>query len=503
MALRDMLDRKIQEISKESRGVNARGKSTVKAVSITSEEIEPKYDYFRLGQRITGRNFDADLGIEVIQNWVRVKRELLNKHLVIIGKPGSGKTHALKRIIYEAANYSDVSIFFVEGKGDLSLCKDVINILYQAGKGKIPLVKMGYGDDEHTSTSVYNCFRGSSLEIYNRFLILIGVAEMIGDSSFYADQYRNLLQLICGVNKPQIDPPRDFEDLWVRLDIAWLNKAYADDPMERLTLDNLENDTRIIPGLQSRLQPYSRELMPYIDGSGFALEDVKGAVFSVRSGAVADSAKRLLTIIVEDYKSYMGFRQKGPALLVIDEFGAFDNRNIEQLMTMGRQYETGVILGTQDVATIKDEYLRQIILASAVTKVLLASDYPEEMVKLAGTKKVPEMSIQIKSNGEQGDASSRDQHTFVIDPNKAAKQKPGEAFIFRDRHAIQLKFKMVDDIQHDPNAIAEYKKPKKQIIRKQPQAPKVDQKSAEPTTGALPKEVEPPVKAPNFLINKK
>lgn len=455
-------------------------KTRIEDVKVVEEEPEPESSYIQLGKKIKGSNFNAGLGITVIDDQVRIESELLNKHLIIIGKPGSGKTQALKRIIYEAANYSNVNIFFVEGKGDLPLCTDIVNILYQAGKGRIPLLTMGYGDQEHETNSVYHCFKGTSLEIYNRLLALLGIDEMVGDSSYYADMYRDMLQLVCGVNKPLIDPPRCFEDLLYRTNLAWLTSTYVNDDFDNEVVRDLEE--RILKALQSRLRAYARELIPYVDDTGFALEDVKGAVFSMRGGAVGDSARRFLNVIIEDYKSYMGIRQKGPAILVIDEFGAFDNHNIEQLMTMGRQYETGVILGTQDVATIKDETLRQIILASAVTKVLMASDYPEEMVKLAGTKKRLEAGFEIdKEEWMTGKGTVRVQDTFVIDPNEAAKQKPGEAFIFRDRHAIQLRFDMVGEVKHDPQAIAEYKKPKKQReMSFLPQAQRKNSKHTEP-----------------------
>jgi hypothetical protein len=438
-------------------------------------EPSPQAGYVRLGPVISGSPFDEGLGIEIHSNWAIIDRRLLNKHCVIFGRPGSGKTETLKRIIYELANHTEVSIFFVEGKGDLELCTDIVNILYQAGRGRTPLFKLGYGEQEDSTASVYDAFRGSSLEIHNRMLALIGVDEMVGDSGYYADQYRDIMQLVCGVSKPFVEPPRNLEELRHRVSKAWLEITYKDDLEELDTIKN-DFDDKSIRGLQSRIRPLVREFTNYVDDAGFALEDVEGAVFSMRAAAVGDSSRRFLNMIVEDYKSFMGVRQARPAVLIIDEFGAFDNHNVEKLMTMGRKNEAGVILGTQDIATIKDNNLRQIILSTATTKIQMASDYPEEVAQLAGTKKRLEGGYEINSKGMTGDGTVRVQDTFRIDLEEVAKLRPGEAFIFRDRHDIKLKIKRVGEIQYDLEAVAAYKKPK-QLHYTQVSSPPVKKKT--------------------------
>lgn len=75
----------------------------------------------------------------------------------------------------------------------------------------------------------------------------------------------------------------------------------------------------------------------------------------------------------------MGKRQKRPGLLIIDEFGAFGNKNIIALLTMARSADLGVILATQDIASLGEENERRLILANTPTKILMATDFPEEI----------------------------------------------------------------------------------------------------------------------------
>src|SRR5207253_2892166 len=99
------------------------------------------------------------------------------------------------------------------------------------------------------------------------------------------------------------------------------------------------------------------------------------------------------------------------------------------LLSLARSAKLGIILATQDIASLGDETTRRLILANSRTKILMATDFPEEVASLAGTIYQLESSIQHESGQATGLGSARVQHTFKIDMNEAARLQTGEAFI--------------------------------------------------------------------------
>ncbi|HRF98066.1 MAG TPA: hypothetical protein PLZ51_22825, partial [Aggregatilineales bacterium] len=74
----------------------------------------------------------------------------------------------------------------------------------------------------------------------------------------------------------------------------------------------------------------------YLSPNGFSLDSVQGAVFSLRTAAMGDTSRRFLNFLIEDFKDWVGKRQKRPAVLVIDEFGQFENQSIIALIELAR-----------------------------------------------------------------------------------------------------------------------------------------------------------------------
>jgi hypothetical protein len=158
-------------------------------------------------------------------------------------------------------------------------------------------------------------------------------------------------------------------------------------------------------------------------------------------------------------KDFVGKRQRRPAVLVIDEFGQFSNDNVISLLTLARSSRLGVILATQDTASLKDEDVRKLVLANTRTKILMASDFPEEVGELAGTMFQIESSMQHEDGDMTGTGSARMQHAFKIDMNEAGKLQPGEAFIIRQRHVVKVKVQAVGTVERIPEQPEEQRRP--------------------------------------------
>jgi hypothetical protein len=131
----------------------------------------------------------------------------------------------------------------------------------------------------------------------------------------------------------------------------------------------------------------------------------------------------------------------------------------------------GVILATQDTATLKDEQTKKNVLANTRTKLLMATDFPEEIGELAGTYYQVESSFQHSEGDITGMGSARIQHAFKIDMNEAAQLRPGEAFLIRQRFAAKIKVRAIGKIDHIPEQVEEKRlvkhAPPKQVEEKQ------------------------------------
>jgi len=126
---------------------------------------------------------------------------------------------------------------------------------------------------------------------------------------------------------------------------------------------------------------------------------------------------------------------------------------------MARSVELGVILATQDVANLgKDEQTKRLILANTRTKLLMASDFPEEVAQLAGTIYQIEASIQHEEGLATGMGSARVQHAFRVDMNEAAQLLPGETFLIRQRNAVKVRIKSIGTIAVSDQALAKIEK---------------------------------------------
>jgi hypothetical protein len=416
-----------------------------RAVGREKKEPARERGHLRLGPYIKGDVFPSALGVMRESNWISIAERLLDQHMLLIGTTGAGKSEAIKRLALEILSTTDRDLFLVDGKGDDELALAIRALAIGAGRAaEVPIFRLG----SVKTGAVYDGFKGDAHDIYSRLAAMIGVSEAEGGAQYYADINRGLLQLVCYV--PQ-GPPRSFEQLRLRLNLTWLKSAWADDPIEIDRLRNLKASG--LEGLALRLDTLAREFNPIVGPEGFCLENTGCAIFSIRTQSVSDAAARFLSFLVEDLKDFAGKRQKRPGVLIVDEFGAFGNNNIIALLTMARSAKLGIILATQDIASLGDEGTRRLILANTRTKILMATDFPEEVATLAGTVYQVESSIQHEGGAPTGMGSARIQHAFKVDMNEAARLQAGEGFLIRQRYAAKFRvsaIKGVPDVPPEP-----------------------------------------------------
>ena len=433
--LEDMLKNEERTIERYETRLSSQAQKRVKKEPRSASEV------LYLGPVMKG-DFPPDyVGIHRSGSWIGFEEGVLNQHLFILGASGAGKSETIKRLCYEVLTKTERDLFIVDGKGEEELASDIRSLVYATRGIDAPVFRLG----QKQTGAIYNGFQGDREDILNRLLALIRVGEASGNAEYYADLNRNLLQLICYAPG---GPPRSFEDLQSRLSLRWLKNAWKGNEFESEQLSDLKPEQ--FQGLVLRLLPLIRAFQPLVGPEGFSLEDTQAAIFSIRTQSVSDTASRFVQFLVEDLKDFAGKRQERPAVFIIDEFAAFGNQNIIDLLALARSAQLGIVLATQDTAGLQDETTKQLILANTRTKLLMASDFPEEVAKLAGTIRRIEHSVQFEDGQPTGMGSARVQDQFRIDMNEVSRLRPGEAFLFRQRYALKVRVAQVENIPAAP-----------------------------------------------------
>lgn len=400
-----------------------------------------------LGTIIRPGSFPAYTGITQLSGWFQLHEAVTDQHISIVGATGSGKTELIKRIISEALGNTDRDVFLVDGKGDPELAQAFRGLVNHFRHHDAPVYRMGY----QPTGAPFDGFRGDAEAIKNRLIELLGIPELQGNALYYGNLHRDVLHLICFAHD---GPPRSFTEVKQRLKEQWLRRTYKGDAealwLIELVTQKTGKDQSPLTQLALQLMAVVFELEGKVRRDGFCLEEARCAVFSIRTQTVSDIAQHFLHYLVEDFKDYIGNRQKRPALLVIDEFATFKSENLHALLSLARSSHLGVILATQDVVTLGDERMQQLILANTRTKILMATDFPEAISKLAGTELHPESSYQ-HMNGEATElGTTRIQHAFALDPNEVARLPTGDIFVIRQREVAKVHVHQVTGIGEPP-----------------------------------------------------
>lgn len=374
-------------------------------------------------------------GISVRKHTVWLDQAVLNQHLLLIGAPGSGKSEAIKKIVSEVLTKTDRDIFIVDGKGEVAFTQHLAQLFQHHRNVEIPHFHMGtsYQGD------LYNGFAGSDEAIKQRLTAMFSIEQQLGDGEFYANVNRSILNLVC--LSPE-GAPRSLKELDERLSLSWLKYCYRNDPIKSRAIARYEP---WFDGLRVRADSLIWDFYSYLSPEGFTLDHTQGAIFSLRTAAMGDTSRRFLNFLIEDFKDWVGKRQQRPALLVIDEFGQFENHSIIALIELARSANLGVLLATQDLSTVRDRQVKDRLLSSIQTKILMKTDTPEIIGELAGTYTTPHLTYQTNDIDLTGLGSIRLEEARKVDLNTVRRFPPGRAYLIRSGGGMIVQFRQVTD----------------------------------------------------------
>ena len=380
--------------------------------------------------------FPQHTGIVEVQGWLHLSETALGQHLFVQGSPGSGKTEMLKWLAYQVLHHTDWDLFFIDGKGDTALGEFLVEETQKARGVIPPMFRLGH----ERSGDAYNAFVGRREDIYNRLVASLDTGQVTGGAAYYANANKTLLQLICYA---PCGPPQDFIQLQERLNARWLLSAYREDKQE---LRNIMAVKKHLSDLAVWMQPLIRDFRNSVNRQGFTFDTARVGIFSIRTQSVGETSRQLLNILNADLLDFMGKRQHRPTVVIVDEFQAFKNESLADTLSLGRSSRLALVLATQDIAALGKQEIARRILANTKTKILMATDFPEEVGQIAGTQEILEHSYQHDTGQVTGVGTSRLQHQHQISLNDVSRLAPGEAYIIRQRYSSRVQFRMVAEV---------------------------------------------------------
>lgn len=396
-------------------------------------QTPPQTPWLCLGKIYQADYFPAYTGITTIDGWLCIDEDVLDKHVVIEGGTGAGKTVATIWLLNEILTKTTRDIFLIDGKGELNFAENMRALCAKHRGGEPPLFKFGHNQPG----ALFDAFQGESVPIYERLLALTHAAEATGNALHYALIKKELLQLVCGVGVFDIEPPRSIDEVLDRFDRRWLQQHYPHDLIESATIEQLSKDH--IQDTARAIRNMRRLLRHSLSPEGFNFASTNAAIFSIRNFGGHDSASSLLNFIMNILKDYAGNRQTNEAVIVIEETESFNPHELGALCAQGRSMNMGMCFTSQDFTNLQSEKEMRTILANS-SKIALRSDYPEHLSAMAGTKMQGETGIQQEFGEATAVGTTRKQHGKKISDNTRAQLPPGMGFFIKNRFQAQIQF---------------------------------------------------------------
>jgi Cdc6-like AAA superfamily ATPase len=369
-----------------------------------------------------GRHLEGDRLLPTSRGRVTMPLAQLEKTVLVIGAPGSGKTETVLRLAQGVATSSDWCVFVIDAKGDRHTQQRFAGLMRHAGRRPCLF-----------PDRPYDGWRGSPREIAGRLVQLIDWADE-GGGTYYRDLSVNLVRAAC--NAPS-GPPRSSHDLLRRLDRNTLTDLWAGD--ERAAAIS-EFKPEHFDSARQRYAAFFDATEGQLDGD-WAFDDTDCGYLLLNELLYGEETSELGRFLVEEFKQYLAARnQQGrQVLLIIDEFSAIaDGERVARMIEVVRSHGAAVVLAPQAYDGMGGEQASARILNAAHTILLHAVPDPEPIVKAAGTRLVVEQSLQHEAGVSTDLGSSRQQHQLKADPNEVRRLRTGMCFALGNGKAQKL-----------------------------------------------------------------
>jgi hypothetical protein len=352
-----------------------------------------------------------------------------NRHMVVVGATGSGKTNLMMRL----------------WAGWFTAAADAA----AAGRGRPPLLIVldckGGGDAREKAGRTWRLLHGAGarrvaiwpdqarLSLWDlppadlAVLLFQMIESGDGAAAYYADIMQAVLTL--AVTAPG-GPPAAAADFLARLDGRWLAGAW-DDGLHPGEVQRIRGAARHLPDIQLRFATLLGRLGPALDGPG-NLRDADAWYF-ILEGTSQKSVAEAQAMAITELVAHAATDPTAPAraiLLAADDYSSVSGRvPLSNLYERGRSLGIGVQVSAQSwqgLGVTEDERYR--IAATADGGVwVLNTPHPEPLTGLAGQRRVLQTARRMVGATWGDEGTTREHRVWIADPELIRRLDVGQA----------------------------------------------------------------------------
>jgi hypothetical protein len=375
------------------------------------------------GLAVIGVPFGGELGWTA-KEWAIYSPQMLNRHAVIIGGSGTGKTEFILRVAYVARKVYGWKVFYIDAKGDPGTAQRFRAVMQRAGVEQVPVFP----------DQIYHGWVGDATTIFNRLMAVEDYSE-----PYYKAVAKTVLTLAV---KAPSGPPRESTELLKRLHLDGLAALYRGEQSTRTeALSALSAEH--VSGVQRRYFGFFDALGDKLDG-GWSFDTADAGYLLLEGLALKEEARSLGRYLLEDFANYVARRKPSgqQILLIIDEFSALSagGADAANLFERLRSFGAGIMVTSQTSESLGED-AKKLIGAAAVTIAFGCAD-PEPIAARAGRVKETQAALAVEytatpgrnlltSGKEQfaGTSMQREQEVFLLHPDTIRRLAVGECCI--------------------------------------------------------------------------
>lgn len=362
-----------------------------------------------------------------------------NLHLLAVGTTGSGKTTAIANIV-ESAIFRGLPVFYVDGKGDLSLAKRVGEYAKKCNRQFYLFSMVG-------ESCTYNPLStGGFTSKKDRIIELRNWSE-----EHYKKLAESYLQSVLKL----------LDSLGIEVDLISLTKALRFDELNKIfrkykhvdkqqLLAFLESIYKHIEGLIAELNNLVESEIGYLFHAdehslrlSRAFDENAVVYFCLQPLQFPSYAETLGKLIINDLKSLfstqLNYEKPKRSYVFLDEFSVFSGEQVINLINQGRSAGVHAILATQsisDLESMNDKSFAGRILNNCNNFIVQRQNSPSDaeiLANLIGTMKSFQITSQIPVDIQTIKGSVREVNQFICHPDKLKSMCIGEAVILKKK----------------------------------------------------------------------
>ena len=385
-----------------------------------------------------------------------------NKHMLVLGTVGSGKTISILNLV-ESAIQREMPVVYVDGKGDYDLGCQVMTFAKAQGR---PSYLFAMGGE----SCIYNPLASGGFSAKKDRIIEL--REWSEDH--YREMAEGFMQLVFKVLEAcdmEIDlvSVAEFMSFDRLVDLINEHQGEIDNPIGLLKdIEKRRDAEKDISSLREQVWNLAESEIGYlfdtVDGPEEierlnlldALEDHAVVYFCLPALEFPQLANRIGKLVINDLKSSASAQLSKPKnqrlkfYTIFDEFSVFAGDQVLNLINQGRGAGVHAVLATQSVSDLgrgvsvgQDHFIRQTVgnCNNFLIHRLNEGEDVQSLVESFGTRDHLEHTRQVDMLGSTGLGSARQTKTFQVHPDEIKGLSTGEAvFVNKNTNTIHHLF---------------------------------------------------------------